>query len=181
MSTDTATAVTSIADALAKEGFGWVSGQRAWLHGERVDVDRVRVAAIRQASVQGFRPTGRLIGAVMDQDVNRPKRRPAPDPEPVAPAVDDVALPLPSTEELAQDAAHMVDLFMFSLAFTPKPWEFTNDDVNCHALPADIRRTCYRAGLTVAAGHGCPGRAPTMRQVVDALIRRMAKDGRITR
>ncbi|WP_262700557.1 MULTISPECIES: hypothetical protein [Streptomyces] len=179
MSTDTATAVTSIVNALRQEGYGWVMSQRAWLHGERIDPDRVRVAAIGKASAQGLRPTGRLIGAVMDLCVNVPESRPAPDPEP-EPA--DLALPVPSTEELAQDAAYMVDLFfMFSLAFTPEPWAFTNDDVNCDALPADIRRTCYRAGLTVAAGHGVPDRAPTMRQVANALIRRMVREGRIKR
>ncbi|MFD8458684.1 hypothetical protein [Streptomyces antimycoticus] len=120
----------------------------------------------------------------MDRCVNVPERRSAPQPEPVAkPAVDNLGLPLATTEELAQEAAYMVDtFFMYSLAFLPDtPWAFTNDDVNCDALPADIRRTCYRAGLTVAAGHGVPDRAPTMRQVADALIRRMAREGRIKR
>ncbi|MFE6163358.1 hypothetical protein ACFQ7F_31100 [Streptomyces sp. NPDC056486] len=115
--------------------------------------------------------------------MNEPECRSAPAPEPAAPVVDDLVLPAPSTEDLADDAAWWVDTFFArALAFLPdEPWVFTNDDVSCDALPADIRRTCYRAGLAVAAGHGVPDRAPTMRQVADALIRRMVRDGRVQR
>ncbi|MEV6993069.1 hypothetical protein AB0N87_28340 [Streptomyces sp. NPDC093228] len=112
----------------------------------------------------------------------RPAPEPGPEPQP-EPAVDDLGLPVPTVEELAQEAAYMVDVFFaFALASLPDAlWAFTNDDIQCDALPADIRRTCFRAGMTVAAAHGVPGSAPNMRQVVNALILRMAKDGRLKR
>ncbi|QKV92939.1 hypothetical protein HUT19_15215 [Streptomyces sp. NA02950] len=103
--------------------------------------------------------------------------------EPAAPAVDDLGLPVPTAEELADEAAYVVDVFfMLSLTFAPDaPWVFDNDDVNCSAVPRDIRQTAFRAGMTVAAAHGVPDHPPTMRQVVNALIKRMNQDGRIGR
>lgn len=173
----------SVVNALREAGYA-LRGQRARLNGERVDADRVRVAAVAECRAQGLRPTGRLVASIMNGWAWHDDTKPAaPAPEPPAPVVDDLGLPLPTVEEMADEAAWWVDTFFtYSLAFTSEaPWIFDNDDVNCDAVPADIRRTAFRAGLTVAAAHGVPGSAPTMRQVVNALIRRMAKDGRLKR
>lgn len=109
-------------------------------------------------------------------------RRPEPEPEPY----EDLHLPAPTVEELAEEAAWWVDLlFMFSLHLQApgKGWSFENDNVDLNVsetVPVSVRRTCHRAGLTVAAKHEVPDRAPSMRQVCNALIRRLAKDGRLS-
>ncbi|MDX3414952.1 hypothetical protein PV661_11915 [Streptomyces sp. MD20-1-1] len=113
-------------------------------------------------------------------------RRPKPDPEPLPEGVPaDLGLPVPTVEELAQEAAWWVDtMFAYSLVLPRgETWDFVNDDMDLvfDHIPADVRRTCHRAGMTVAAAHGCPDQAPTMRQVANALIRRMSRDGRVQR
>ncbi|WP_411150210.1 hypothetical protein [Streptomyces sp. A30] len=99
------------------------------------------------------------------------------------PVADDHGLPAPTVEELAREAAWFVDtFFMYALTIsTDAPWIFANDDVECSAVPRDIRQTAFRAGMTVAAAHGVPDSPPSMRQVVNALINRLAKDGRLKR
>ncbi|MFJ9728305.1 hypothetical protein ACIRP3_36740 [Streptomyces sp. NPDC101209] len=103
-----------------------------------------------------------------------------PAQEPAAPAVDDEGLPVPTTEELAEEAAFMVDLFYLGKWDRLNgAWAVDTTDVDCSAAPSDLRRSCFRAGRFVAANHGMPTAGPTTKQVVRALIRRMAKDGRL--
>ncbi|MEV0256390.1 hypothetical protein AB0H82_19270 [Streptomyces sp. NPDC050732] len=108
-----------------------------------------------------------------------------PVPEPAAPAVDDLGLPVPTTEELADEAAWATDMFfMFELTFPQTAVWTVGDSVHVKSLkplPHVVRQTAFRAGMTVAAAHGVPDNPPTMRQVVNALIKRMAREGRIKR
>ncbi|MFJ7785743.1 hypothetical protein ACIQY8_24175 [Streptomyces albidoflavus] len=165
------TLVNDVIAAVQRDGFrksadGWTRA------GEAATADSLRVATIHAYQALGVRPTAPRVNAVLTalQGV---------EPEPV----DLSGLPLPSAEELASEAAYITDLFfMFSLTLdVSTSWDFSNEDVAYRAVPAEIRKTAFRAGMTAAAVHGRPNNPPTMRQVVNALIKRMAEDGRIKR
>ncbi|GAA3804468.1 hypothetical protein GCM10022206_49200 [Streptomyces chiangmaiensis] len=171
MNTETLAAVT---DDLTRDG--WHA-----LDPRETDTTAPIVNALRCHSVKAT--TGSVLAVRRSLWKRRQELKAKPAPEPATPAVDDLGLPVPTVDELADEAAYVVDVFfMLSLTFAPDaPWLFDNDDVNCSAVPRDIRQTAFRAGMTVAAAHGVPDKPPTMRQVVNALIRRMSKDGRLKR
>lgn len=168
------TETATIVNALAAAGYrraccGWS------LNGEPVDEAALQVAVVKTFQAHSIRPTGtRVRGAI---DASRALPLDAAETERQAAA----SLPVPTTEELADEAAWWVDtFFMYSLTFTiPALWDFDNDSVLCDVVPSKVRKTAFRAGMTVAAAHGVPDQAPTMRQVVNALIRRLSRDGRL--
>lgn len=166
--------MNAVLQDLTTDGFRMVG--RNWYQGAApTSADDVQDAAVRALLRHGQRAT---VRAVRDTLAALPRESGA---APAGPAVDDQGLPAPTAEELAEEAAWFVDMFfMFALTFTPDtPWLFGNDDVDCDAVPADVRRTAFRAGMATAAAHGVPDKPPTARQVVNALIRRMAKDRRL--
>lgn len=169
------TATDAVTVELASAGYHFRVGS-GWRKGDdQAPPDRVHVAVVKALQGHGQRASIRAVRDVMGA---LPRVESEPPPEPAA---DCSGLPLATVEELADEAAWWVDtFFMYSLTLSlSASWAFDNDDVDCSAIPADIRRTAFRAGMTVAAAHGVPDHAPTMRQVVNALIRRMAQDGRL--
>ncbi|GAA0914895.1 hypothetical protein [Streptomyces thermoalcalitolerans] len=131
------------------------------------------VQALQRHRVKADDRVVRAVSAALEA------RRPKPERE----SVDDLGLPMPTRQELAEEAAWLVDVF-WAYSFTRQDgaWVFENPNVVADAAPENLRRTCFRAGLFVAQAHGLPqSKAPNMRDVVRALQRRLWADGRVKR
>jgi hypothetical protein len=161
-----ASTLTAIVNDLSADGWHGIDSRES-------DPDVPIVHALQRYRVKA---NDRAMAAVR---VALNERRPTPEP------VQDLGLPAPTAEELAEEAAWFTDMFfMFELTFPRSAVWTVGDAVHVKSLKPlshAIRQTAFRAGMTVAAAHGVPDSPPTMRQVVNALIQRLAREGRLTR
>ncbi|MFD9440012.1 hypothetical protein ACFWBR_34900 [Streptomyces sp. NPDC060006] len=168
MTTEVTTAVTAelaAAGYCLRVGRGWHKGDDRSHHDY---VQDATVAALQRHSVPA------TVKAVSDVMSSLPR---------VATALADDGIPAPTTEELAAEAAWMVDTFWaYGWTRQDSAWVHDQEAASVDAAPEDLRRTAFRAGLFVTTAHGLPqSKAPGMRDVIRALLRRMAREGRIQR